>query len=368
MVLDGRDPVIGLLIALAVMVLAVIILVLIASRLHARAKAAARQEQETRLALAASDLDLATLRAALDQVKFGIVLLDQERRAQFINRAFRSMWRLPDELADSKPTFVKLMYHSRDDMDYAAPQHQIGAYVTEQMALIRAGDGRPLDIRLANGQVLRFRCTALPDGGRFLSYGNVGDLVSHADMLQELASIDGLTGLYNRRQLLALAESEWERFKRYGRPLALLMLDIDLFKSVNDRFGHDVGDRVIKAVADVLRTNKRSSDIVGRIGGEEFALLLPEATLDSAIAAGERFRRAVAKCIVATDGGAVPITITISIGVSVVRDGVEGIAQLMKQADVALYEAKRTGRNRVCTFRQPAASNQDPPKQPATAA
>ena len=91
-----------------------------------------------------------------------------------------------------------------------------------------------------------------------------------------------MTGLNNRRHFLVLARNEWARFKRYGRPLALLMIDIDQFKSVNDTYGHDVGDEVIKAVAGVLQAGKRTTDIVGRLGGEEFAMMLPEATLDNA--------------------------------------------------------------------------------------
>ncbi|MEA2988890.1 MAG: hypothetical protein QOG83_1601, partial [Alphaproteobacteria bacterium] len=333
---------------LYVLLVATPAIALMAGALQGRTKQALRRAHDARLAIESSSRDLAALRAALDQIKVGIVLLDRDLCAQFINCAFRRIWRLPDQLADSRPTFVKLMYHGRGAQAYAVSADRLGAYVAEQMMLIRAGDERPLDIRLANGEVMRFRCKALPGGGRMLSYGDVSDLVHRSDALAELASIDGLTGLYNRRHFLALAESEWNRFKRYDRPLALLMFDIDHFKSVNDTHGHDVGDRVIKAVADLMQNNKRSSDIAARVGGEEFALLLPEASLENACIAAERLRQKVAEHALEADGGAV--TVTISIGLSIARDGVAGIAALMKQADVALYDAKHSGRNRVCAF------------------
>ena len=224
---------------------------------------------------------------------------------------------------------------------------------------------RPLDIRLANGEVVQFRCKALSDGGRLLTYGNVSDLVRRADLLEELASIDGMTGLNNRRNFLALAETEWARSMRYGRPLALLMLDIDLFKSVNDRYGHDVGDLVIKGGRQNPSGGKRSSDIAGRIGGEEFALMLPEATLDNACAAAKRIRQTIAQRALTVDGRS--ISFTISIGAGIAQPDVNGMVELMKQADVALYEAKRSGRNRVCTFDQSKAGDSQAAEKPASA-
>lgn len=291
---------------------------------------------------------ISALRAIVDDLDYGIVLLDQERRARFVNRAFRRLWRIPDGLAESAPTFIKLMYHGRGSEAYAVSHDRLGDYVAGQLALIRTGEEVPLMIALRNGEVLQFRCKALPNGGRLLTYDKVSELVHDAEALEQLACLDGLTGLNNRRHFLALAENEWSRFRRYGRPLAVLMIDIDLFKSINDRYGHDVGDEVIKAVADILQKNKRSSDIAGRLGGEEFALILPEATLDSAVAAAERLRRLVAERVVTAEDGS--IAVTISAGVCVCDANTTGIEQLLKGADVPLYEAKRMGRNCVCRF------------------
>jgi PAS domain-containing protein len=123
----------------------------------------------------------ARLAAALDQIDIGVVLLDKDTRAEFINRAFRDYFSLPDEKADSKPPFIALMYHSRDTGAYELPEDELSAFIAQRTELMRVGDSRPININLADGQVMRFSCTALPDGGRMLSYTPVTDLVRRAD-------------------------------------------------------------------------------------------------------------------------------------------------------------------------------------------
>jgi diguanylate cyclase (GGDEF)-like protein len=297
---------------------------------------------------------LATLRAVVDDLNYGVVLLDQERRVEFINRAFRRFWRVPDQQPDGDRTFLKLMYHGRGMKAYAVSPGRLGDYVSKQLDLIRTGEELPLTIRLSSGEAIQFRCRALPNGGRLLTYGNVSELAEEAEALERLACSDGLTGLNNRRHFLVLANNEWARFQRYKRPLALLMTDIDKFKSVNDTYGHDVGDEVIKAVAGILQASKRTTDIVGRLGGEEFALVLPEATLDSAVQAAERFRQLVANRVISAGDQRVPVTI--SLGVASADEQTSGIEEMLKQSDLALYEAKHTGRNRVCRFSRDATS------------
>jgi PAS domain-containing protein len=123
----------------------------------------------------------ARLSAALDEVDIGIVLLDADTRAEFINRAFRDYFSLPDEQADSKPPFIALMYHGRDTGAYELPEEELNAFIARRTAMMRSGDSRPININLSDGRVLRFSCTALPDGGRMLSYTPVTDLVRHTD-------------------------------------------------------------------------------------------------------------------------------------------------------------------------------------------
>jgi PAS domain-containing protein len=121
------------------------------------------------------------LSAALDKVDIGIVLLDSDTRAEFINRAFRDYFSLSDAQADSKPPFIALMYHGRDTRAWELPGHELSAFIARRTEMMRAGDSTPININLADGQVLRFSCTALPDGGRMLSYTPVTDLVRHTD-------------------------------------------------------------------------------------------------------------------------------------------------------------------------------------------
>jgi PAS domain-containing protein len=121
------------------------------------------------------------LSAALDQVDIGIVLLDSDTRAEFINRAFRDYFLLPDEKADSKPPFIALMYHGRDTGAYELPEEELNAFIARRTEMMRIGDSTPININLRDGQVLRFCCTALPDGGRMLSYTPVTDLVRYTD-------------------------------------------------------------------------------------------------------------------------------------------------------------------------------------------
>ena len=123
----------------------------------------------------------ARLAAALDQVDIGIVLLGADTRAEFINRAFRDYFALSDEQADSQPPFIALMYHGRDTGAYELPEDQLAHFIAARTAMMRAGDSTPINIDLADGQVLRFSCTALPDGGRMLSYTPVTDLVRYSD-------------------------------------------------------------------------------------------------------------------------------------------------------------------------------------------
>ena len=309
---------------------------------------AARDAIQAYGAPCADAAQLTALRAIVDDLDYGIVVLDRGRRVQFINRAFRRFWRIPDDVAETHDTFVRTMYHGRGMAAYAVTPDRLGDYIAQQLDVIRSGEERPLKIRFANGEVVQFRCKALPDGGRLLTYGNVSDLVREFEAVERLACIDGMTGVNNRRHFMVLAEVEWSRFSRYNRPLAALMIDIDLFKSVNDTYGHDAGDEVIKSVADTLQKSKRASDIVGRLGGEEFALLLPEATHDSALAAGERLRKLVADSVIVAGGQRIPVTV--SVGASGGRADTINVEALLKEADLALYEAKRAGRNRVCRF------------------
>ena len=169
----------------------------------------------------------------------------------------------------------------------------------------------------------------------------------YTDHLESLATHDELTGLYNRRHFEVCMSAELARYQRHQRPLSLLMLDVDHFKSINDSFGHAAGDRVLARIgASCLAVGKRESDVAARIGGEEFAVLLPETNADAARAVAERLRYVVRDNAPVIDGRR--LEVTVSIGVAEAAPGVSQTQALMEAADQALYAAKRAGRNRVC--------------------
>ena len=442
----------------------------------AKADSAAQPEAAARRGDAIVRTQILALRSALDEIETGVVLLDNNLRAQFINRAFRRMWNLSDQVADSRPSYVALMYHGRDTDAYEIASSEMDAYVAERIRTITVGDTKPRDVRRTNGEVIRVQCAVLPDGGRMLSYAFVTDIVRHSDelellrnaldrisdgvllldsdlrvqflnqkvrdyfgisaedaekhptfrdlisrelhaeklgiapeqldeyfaarvqavqtadppmhdkllynglhirvhcsvtasggrmltycnvtdliqnakLLEELATIDSLTGLHNRRHFMATAEAEWARFQRYQRPLSMLMVDIDHFKSVNDRYGHAVGDEAIKFVALACKQDLRGSDMVGRLGGEEFALLLPETDSARASIVAERIRERVAAQFLSTHK--IQFRITISVGVAEASASMSGVDALLRSADLALYQAKEEGRNRVVIWSEP---------------
>jgi diguanylate cyclase (GGDEF)-like protein/PAS domain S-box-containing protein len=163
--------------------------------------------------------------------------------------------------------------------------------------------------------------------------------------LLRLANIDNLTGLSNRRIILEAGQRELEQYQRYHRPLSLFVLDIDHFKQVNDTYGHAAGDQVLIKLAEVSRRLLRTTDMCGRLGGEEFIGLLPETPVDQAYPVAERLRETLAETPVATPTGEIRFTVSIGIATAIADD--KSIDDLIRVADEAMYEAKATGRNKV---------------------
>ena len=170
-------------------------------------------------------------------------------------------------------------------------------------------------------------------------------LLDNARRLEQLAAIDSLTGLSNRRHIFELAEREFQRARRYGRPLTAMMLDIDEFKQVNDRYGHATGDEVLRAVAVRCRENLREIDLLGRYGGDEFLVLLLENPVNEARSVAERLRRCIADVPVVTDRQ--QLSVTISLGAATLTADCPGLPALLNDADAALYAAKKAGKNRA---------------------
>lgn len=171
-------------------------------------------------------------------------------------------------------------------------------------------------------------------------------------ILENLATRDSLTNLYNRRHFLTLAEQEWKRALRYGHPFSVLMLDLDDFKDINDRFGHATGDQALIMVAGLIQGSLRKVEIAGRYGGDEFAVILPETPTEKGLIVGKRIHEKVVSQSIQTSKGL--IRMTVSIGVAGLSkqtgDQVESLEELLHRADVALYTSKNAGKNQVSLY------------------
>lgn len=166
--------------------------------------------------------------------------------------------------------------------------------------------------------------------------------------LQSQANFDDLTGLPNRRHFTRAVEAQLSQQRRHGRPCSMLMMDVDHFKMINDGYGHQVGDLALKHIAAILAAAVRESDTAARIGGEEFAILLVDATEEVALEAAERIRQVISTSpMLCTNGACLPLTA--SFGVTSLADIDSNIDHLLHRADMALYDAKKSGRNRVCS-------------------
>jgi diguanylate cyclase (GGDEF)-like protein len=173
----------------------------------------------------------------------------------------------------------------------------------------------------------------------------------HVPQLEEEAKVDAKTGLFNVREFAAALQTEVARARRFGRPLALLMADLDYLRTINNTHGHLAGDAVLTGIAEIFRENVREYDVPSRFGGEEFSILLPETSFDEALEVAERIRAAVEERTFVASTSEEPIRATVSIGVACLPQDAVDATSLIHAADVAVYSAKAAGRNRVERFR-----------------
>jgi diguanylate cyclase (GGDEF)-like protein len=234
----------------------------------------------------------------------------------------------------------------------------MGGYLAACVVMYGRAFAIALDPNLMAGHLLA--TSAVQSLSFLIAYGvvlitSVGFLLLHRERAesaaQRLALTDPLTGTFNRRIFLELAEKEIARSRRTAMPLALIMLDLDHFKRVNDRYGHLTGDAVLKRFAEIAQSCLRKEDLLVRYGGEEFCVLLPEVSLDRARVLAERIRLATEQAAFKRDGANKTISLTVSAGVSRLLDNdADDIAGLVRRADEALYSAKAAGRNRVVAY------------------
>lgn len=182
-----------------------------------------------------------------------------------------------------------------------------------------------------------------------ITVNDVTELVAYEQKLLEITKRDVLTGIYNRRYLEERIKEEFEKHKRYHRPLSLIVFDLDHFKKINDTYGHQYGDYILKSSVSAVIPCLRNIDIFARYGGEEFCCILPETEMNAALHVAERIRTTIATQKYSFSDK--PVKTTISLGVSEINDNTESTDSLFKNADDALYEAKKTGRNKVVSVK-----------------
>ena len=306
------------------------------------------------------------IRVVLDALAEGVLVLDSKEQIVLANRAFcRDTGITADELQGRRASSIR----------WLVPQTEKPAETVPWKATLSEGSvqtGVGLSYRSEDERVRNYMVNCAPilgaDGTRRGALATFDDVTSLEEkntqlqtlvtMLEEsrdevhrqnrelqlLATQDPLTGCLNRRAFLKELESHWSAAKRYAMPLSCVMLDIDHFKSINDRFGHAVGDQVLQAIVRLLRAVARECDVICRYGGEEFCVLLPQTDAPTAALAAERFRRQI-------ESHEWPVTkVTASLGVSGIELGAEAPPQLLDQADQALYAAKGGGRNHVVSW------------------
>ncbi len=309
--------------------------------------------------------------AILDFMPVGVCLVDQDFRVVAWNSCLES-WTgvdraqiLGQSLLERFTHLQKPIYRSRMEVVLqGGPPAIFSAYLHNWIIPSHLPTGKP---RLQHAIVSPYA----PQGGggpryaaitlqdvtevftRMREYSNLRDQALREveerrraeDRLRELAMTDELTGLYNRRHFMREAEREVERAVRFGHEVGLLMIDVDHFKAVNDSHGHAMGDEALRRVARTIRDALRDVDLVARLGGEEFAVVLPETVREGAATAAERVRRRVEAMIMPLPGG--DLRFSVSIGLATAAGADLELDDLLSRADTALYEAKRAGRNKV---------------------
>jgi len=264
--------------------------------------------------------------------RFAGEVIYANRRAEEIFGVF------PEELEGRS---AARLYVSPEDRDAWIGEVRTMGFVYDREVRMRTLGGREFHALLSAAPLRR-------DGEDVLLIG-VSDINRQKELetkLVQLAETDGLTEILNRRTFMDRSSMELKRAFRHHTPTSLLMIDIDHFKNVNDTYGHHVGDEVLRSLARRLAGVLRREDLLGRIGGEEFAALLPQTDIDGALPAAERLRLAVESMIVSCDGW--EIRVTVSIGASLQEaERVQDLERLLQRADKALYAAKQNGRNRV---------------------
>jgi len=287
--------------------------------------------------------------AVMESIGYAILFMDADLRARIANRAFREMWGITDELFASQPTLRELINFNRYSRIYDIPEEQFDHYVDRREAAIRSGTGGSEEFHRLDGLIYQYQCVVLPDGGRMLTYFDITkhkntqtQLAKTLEEVHELANRDPLTGLPNQRLLQERFFLTLSMSKRKGRQVAIMFVDLDNFKKVNDRYGHVAGDMVLQMVAQRLLQVVRKADTVARIGGDEFLILQTEVHDQAAVV--HVADKILVQLAAPFDLAGNKIQIGASIGIALYPTHGDNIDLLIKKADNAMYQTKGLGK------------------------
>lgn len=280
---------------------------------------------------------------AMESVPNGFVLYDKDDRLVICNKRYREIYADSADYIVPGATFEEIIRKGVENGQYPDAVGNEEAWIAERLEMHRNPGDHPIEQHLPGDRWLRVQERRTSEGGMVGFRVDITALKRQERELARLAWTDSLTGAMNRYRFIELAEKEINRTNRHGKDLSLLLLDADHFKQINDRNGHAAGDAVLKELVERCRKVLRSHDMIGRIGGEEFAILLPEVGVSGAAKTAEKVRSAIADLPFACEGQL--LRVTISIGVATYAHD-DDLAGLMRRADTALYRAKGAGRDR----------------------
>jgi len=298
---------------------------------------------EERVALRTRELQIseARMRTLFDTASDGMVVTDARDCIVDLNPAAERMF--GHRLADARGHDISLLIPDEAALRHARfvaerNEGEVEGLLREHTARRADGGVFPIEVTVGSAEVDDLQ----------LHFCIVRDITVRKTLeaeLNRLANTDALTGILNRRAFIAQGERLSALARRHSRQMALLAIDADRFKSVNDTYGHPAGDAVLRALARAVESSLRATDLFGRLGGEEFAVLLPETSPEGAAEVGERLLEAVRKCVVPWEGS--ELRFTVSLGLTILEADDRNFDSLLQRADQALYRAKRDGRDRL---------------------
>lgn len=279
---------------------------------------------------------------AMESLADGFVLYDKDDRLVLCNSKYREIYADSASLIVPGMKFEDIIRGGVKNGQYPDAAGCEEAWIAERLDMHK-NPGEPIEQQLPGDRWLSIQERRTSEGGRVGFRVDITKLKRQERELERLAWTDSLTGAMNRRRFMEQAENELNRARRHGCNVSLLVLDADNFKTINDRNGHAAGDSVLSGLVQRWKKTLRSHDMIGRIGGEEFVILLPEVDGNGALRTAERLRQSIAELPFEHEGQL--IRATVSIGIAQCLPG-DTLAGMMKRADTALYQAKDTGRNR----------------------